>query len=92
MATREPATAIRATAVSKRTIWGSKRRAFRYDALFADGRIAHDVNADTALEGRRFPADAWSTRHAAEATCPEIGAGRWVEYATGKVLDDPLES
>jgi hypothetical protein len=62
---------------------------FRYDALFSDGRVEHDVNVDAALDGRRLPADAWATRAAAEATCSNAGPGRWVEYATARELDDP---
>ena len=84
-------TAIRATALSKRTVLGRKKRKLRFDALLADGHVERDVSVDTVLEGRRFPADMWATRHAAEAACPEVGTGRWVEYATCRVLDDPPE-
>jgi hypothetical protein len=79
--------AVRATAELRRTLIGRKRRIFRYDARFADGRVAHDVRIDQVLQGRRFPADAWATRGAAEATCPETGPGDWVEYPTGRRLD-----
>jgi prepilin-type processing-associated H-X9-DG protein len=88
MATRERATAIRATALVKTTLLGGRRRRFRYDAMFADGHVEQDVNVDAALDGRHLPADAWATRAAAEATCPDAGPGRWVEYATGRVLGD----
>lgn len=89
MVTRERATAIRATAMWARTALGRTKRTFRYDALFADGHVERDVDVDRALEGRSFPADAWATREAAEATCPEAGSGQRVEYATGRVLEDP---
>lgn len=92
MATGELATAIRATAVVKKTAFGRKRRSFRYDALFADGHVEHGVDVDTALDGRRLPADAWATRAAAEATCPDAGPGRWVQYATGRVFDEPPQA
>lgn len=89
MVIRERATAIRAIATSERSTLGRTKRRFRYDALFADGRVERDVDVDAALEGWRFPADAWATRAAAEAECSEPGSGRWVEYATGRVLEDP---
>lgn len=75
MGTPERATAIRATAMMERTVLARTRRRIRYDALFADGRVQQDVDVDAALDGRRYPADAWATREAAEATCPEIGPG-----------------
>jgi len=71
-------TALRASASLKGTL----------DAYYADGHIETDVNADKALDGRRLPADAWTTRHYAEAVCPEVGTGPWVEYASGRTLDD----
>ncbi len=55
---------------------------------YAEGHIETAVNADNALGGRRLPADAWTTRHYAEAACPEVGTGLWVEYASGRTLDD----
>jgi hypothetical protein len=60
---------------------------YRYDARYADGHVEHNVNADALLDGIHLPADAWATRDAAEASCPEVGTGRWVEYATGRLLD-----
>ena len=89
MATVELPTALRARAEFGTTLFGRKKQVFRYDARFQDGRVAEDVDADAALDGDRFPADAWATRSAAEAACPGVGVGRWVEYATGRLLDDP---
>lgn len=83
--------AIRAIAEVRTSVLRRRRRLFRYDARFPDGRIAGDVNIDDVLQGRLFPADAWATRHAAEAACPEGGTGEWVEYATGRRLEDFLE-
>ena len=89
MVTWERARAIRAIAMPETSAFGRKKRKFRYDALFADGRVERDVDVDAALEGGRFPADAWATRQAAEASCSGAGVGQWVEYATGRVLEDP---
>jgi hypothetical protein len=89
MSTSERPVAIRATATSKPTIFGRWKRTFKYDAYFADGRVEQDVNVDEMLNCRGLPADAWATRDAANATCPELGQGKWVEYATGSVLDGP---
>jgi hypothetical protein len=89
MANRDRATAIRATLARRRTLLGRVRVRLRYDALFSNGRVEHDVNVDATLDGRHLPADACATRAAAEATCSDAGPGRWVEYATGRELDDP---
>ncbi len=81
-------TALRASASVKRTLFGNKKRVFTYYACYADGHIETDVNPDKALDGRRLPADAWTTRHHAEAACPEVGTGLWVGYASGRTLDE----
>lgn len=80
--------AIRATAEVKTSLFSRRRRKLRFDARFADGHVVRDVNVDDALQGQRFPADAWLTREAAEAACPRNGPGDWVEYATGRRLND----
>jgi hypothetical protein len=80
--------ALRAVASWKRTLLGRQKRVFRFDALYSDGHVDTDVNANEVLDGWRFPADAWATRDAAEAACPQAGTGPWVEYATGLLLDD----
>jgi hypothetical protein len=77
-------TAVRAKAESKRSFFGRRKRIVRYDVRFADGRVALDVDIDRALLGRSLPADAWATKAAAEAECPEVGVGAWVEYAYGR--------
>jgi hypothetical protein len=81
--------AARPTAVasSRTTLFGRRKRVIRYDARYADGHVEHNVNADEVLDGRHLPADAWATRHAADAACPEVGTGPWVEYATGRLLN-----
>jgi hypothetical protein len=79
--------ALRATAAFESRASGRRKRVVRYDARYQDGRVERDVNPDEALDGRHLPADAWATRDAAEAACPEVGNGRWVEYATGRLLD-----
>ena len=81
-------TALRASASLKRTMFGRTLRVFIYNAYYANGHIETDVNADKVLDGRHLPADAWTTRQYAEAACPEVGAGLWVEYASGRTLDD----
>lgn len=87
MVTAARPTALRATASSRTTLFGRRKRVMRYDARYADGRVEHNVNADEVLDGQHLPADAWATREAAEAACPEVGTGPWVEYATGRLLD-----
>lgn len=80
--------ALRATASFKKTLLGRRKRVFRYDAYYADGRVDRNVNADAVLDGRSLPADAWATRDAAETACPETGTGPWVEVGTGRLLAD----
>jgi hypothetical protein len=69
------------------TLFGRRERVIRYDARYADGHIERNVNADDVLNGQHLPADAWVTRNAADAACPEMGTGPWVKYATGRPLD-----
>jgi hypothetical protein len=88
MVTARPPLALRATASIRKSVFGRRKRVLRYDARYSDGRIEHDVNPDEALDGRHLPADAWVTRDAVEAACPEVGTGPWVEYATGRLLSD----
>lgn len=88
MAIAERPSALRAQASFRRTLFGRRKRVVRYDARYPDGHVDHDVNADEALGGQHLPADAWATRGAAEAACPEVGTGPWVEYATGRLLND----
>lgn len=76
--------ALRATRLPTR--WPMRRPSFAYDAMYPDGTVAVDVNADEVLQGRRFPADAWATREAAEDVCGDDSPGDWVEYATGRRL------
>jgi hypothetical protein len=71
-----------------RTTLFGRKRVVRYDARYPGGHVEVDVNADKVLDGRHLPADAWGTRKAADAACPEVGTGPWVEYATFRVLDD----
>ena len=80
--------AVRATAQVEAALFGRRRRVIRFDARFADGHVERDVNIDGVLHGRRLPADAWATRDAAAAACPEVGTGAWIEYATGRRLAD----
>lgn len=80
--------ALRATASFKKTLLGGRKRVIRYDACYADGRVVINVSADAVLDGRSLPADAWATRDAAEAVCPETGTGPWVEVGTGRLLAD----
>ena len=56
--------------------------------MYPDGTVAVGVDVDDVLQGRRFPADAWATRQAAELACGDrVGApGDWVEYASGRPL------
>ena len=80
--------AVRATAEVRMTLLRGRRRVFRYDVRYHDGRELYGVDIDRALDGRHLPADAWATRAAAEAACPEEGTGAWVEYAYGRRLDE----
>lgn len=76
--------ALRATRLPARWPWSRPR--FKYDAIYPDGTLAVDVDADVVLQGRRMPADAWATRQAAEEACRDGVPGTWVEYATGRQL------
>ncbi len=80
--------AIRATATTETRLLRGQRRVVRYDVRYPDGRAEQDVNLDRVRQGGRFPADAQATRVAASAACPDVGAGDWVEYATGRGLSD----
>jgi hypothetical protein len=88
MVTDGPPAALRARANSRKRRFGRRRRVVTYDARYADGHVDLDVHLDQVLEGRRLPADGWATRDAANAACPSEGIGAWVEYATGRVLDE----
>jgi hypothetical protein len=88
MVTGARPTALRARASTRTTLFGRHRRVVYYDARYPDGHVEQDVNADEVLDGQHLPADAWRTRDAAEAACPEIGTGPWVEYATGRLLGE----
>jgi hypothetical protein len=87
MVTAARPTALRATASSRRTLLGRRKRLLSYDARYADGHVEHNVNADEVLNGQHLPADAWAVRRAAEAACPAAGPGAWVEYPSGRLLD-----
>lgn len=76
--------AIRATRLPGR--WPLNRPRFKYDAMYPDGTVAPDVDADYVLQSRRLPADAWVTRQAADEACGDGVPGTWVEYATGRRL------
>lgn len=76
--------ALRATRQLARWPWS--RPSFKYDAMYPDGTVVADVDADDVLQGRRLPADAWATRQAAEEACGDGIPGAWVEYATGRQL------
>lgn len=76
--------ALRATRLPAR--WPRRRPSFRYDAMYSDGTVVADVDADDVLQGHRLPADAWATRHAAEEACGDGVSGAWIEYATGRRL------
>lgn len=87
MVTAARPVALRAVRSSRATLFGRRKRVISYDARYADGHVEQNVNADEVLDGRHLPADASATRNAAEAACPAVGAGPWVEYATGRLLD-----
>ena len=67
---------------------GRSKRVFEYDAKYAGGRVELNVDADAVLQGAWFPADAHATRQAAEAASPDVGTGPWVEYASGRPVED----
>ena len=79
--------AVRATAEIRRSWLMRRRRAFRFDVCDAQGRVSRNVNLDKLLCSRRYPADYWVTRAAAEEACPDLGTGAWVSYPSGMVLD-----
>lgn len=81
--------ALRAAAtVRVSRILGRSRRVFEYDARFPDGRVELNVDADAVLQSGRYPAEARTTLLAAEAACPEIGTGQWVEHEPGGLIED----
>ncbi|MEV7398109.1 hypothetical protein [Aeromicrobium sp. NPDC092404] len=83
MSTQPVAGALRAAArVQVSGVLGRSRRVIEYDAKYPDGRVELNVDADTVLQGRRFPDRARKTRAAADAACPETGTGPWVEHET----------
>lgn len=84
--------ALRATAS-----WGTRRftrrrfRTFSYALRYRDGREVTDLNwseCDGLLQGHRYPADTHCVNRGAQAHCPEIGVGQWVDYPYGKPLGD----
>ena len=79
--------AVRASADVVRGRFGRRRRVFRWDALYADGRLVTDVDFSDAVQAARWPADAWPVRHAAEESCPEVGVGAWIHWPTGSPYD-----
>lgn len=81
--------AFRATAYMGRSRWLHRRfRAFRYDAMWEDGRVDHDVDL-VELMYRRAPADYDVTKRAMHAGCPEWGTGPWIAYPYGNPVDGP---
>lgn len=73
-----------------RTSWWRRRtvRAFRYDALWENGRVDRNINL-VDLMYRHAPADYQVTQRAMLDHCPEIGTGRWIVYAAGSPIDGP---
>jgi len=81
--------AFRATARPGTSRWLRRRvRTFRYDALWADGRVDRDVDL-VKLMYRRAPADYDVTKRAMHAECPEEGTGPWIAYPYGTRIDGP---
>jgi hypothetical protein len=79
--------AVRATSVWTKSRWlKTPRRYFGFEVRFADGREQRVESLDRALQGSRYPADAWSTRKGAETACPKEGRGEWVDYPYGRPL------
>ncbi|WP_146188087.1 hypothetical protein [Mycetocola zhujimingii] len=82
--------AFRATAYL-RTSWWSRRevRAFRYDALWADGRVDRDIDLVKVMY-QGAPPDFATTSKAMHDGCPDVGIGPWIEYATCNNIPGPL--
>lgn len=81
----ETPTALRATAVTRVSKWLKiPFRGFSYDARYADGREEYGVQVGRALKSGQYPADAHVVRTGAEAACPPMGQGPWVDYPWGR--------
>ena len=81
--------ALRAAAtIQVSRILGRSRRVFEYDAKYPDGRVELNVDADAVLQSGRYPAEAHTTLLAAEAACPEVGTGPWVEHAPVGLVEE----
>ncbi len=73
-----------------RPSWWRRRpvRTFRYDALWADGRVDRDIDLVKVMY-MNAPADYQVTKRAMLEHCPATGTGQWVGYATGFLVDGP---
>jgi hypothetical protein len=83
--------AFRAEAWVRPSRWRRRpERVFRYDARWADGRVANDVDL-VALMYRRAPADYDVVKRSMLEHCPIVGVGAWIDYPTGSVLTSPRQ-
>jgi hypothetical protein len=83
--------AFRVTAYPRTTRWLRREvRGFRYDALWSDGRIDHDIAMLSSTYGIH-PTDFDTTSRALRATCPVTGTGPWIEDGTGKPIEGPAQ-
>ncbi len=81
--------AFRATAYYRTSRWlGRQERAFRYDVLWADGTVDHDIDLVKVMY-QRAPADFAVTEAGMMKHTPDVGAGPWIAYAYGMPVDGP---
>jgi hypothetical protein len=81
--------AFRATAYIRTSRWLRRQvRAFRFDALWTDGRVDRDINLAKVMY-RSGPADYDTTERAMHAACPDVGVGPWIEYGSGSSVAGP---
>ncbi|MEG9247818.1 hypothetical protein V6S67_06960 [Arthrobacter sp. Soc17.1.1.1] len=81
--------AFRATAYYRTSRWLRRReRAFRYDVLWSDGTVDHDIDLVKVMY-RRAPADFDVTKTGMMKHTPDVGTGPWIAYSYGMPVDGP---
>jgi hypothetical protein len=81
--------AVRATAYYRTTRWLRRQeRAFRYDVLWSDGTVDHDIDLVKVMY-LRAPADFAVTETGMMKHTPDVGTGPWIAYAHGMPVDGP---
>ncbi len=81
--------AFRATAYYRTSRWLRRReRVFRYDVLWSDGTVDHDIDLVKVMY-QRAPADYEVTETGMMKHTPDVGTGPWIAYSYGMPVDGP---